>query len=283
MNIRSFYGTTGVANALNTWRGSSVDARREGVLASDAAKEGRSQAYRRSFHPIRIRLRPSGVIRSIPRFRAASVSRSACEPPGSCAKDRSLGLRSSFRQPVLPPYRGVHRTCSHCRINSGGSTLHTFSRSSSRRPSGVREKSIRRLSSSPIFRYTSPFCSTERITFEAFEQLSCKLSAISPDVSVSWRHSRQSRTPSLSERPYRCSNCCSKSATARARSRIRQRVSIGPDYLRRYSSIACLNACLGIAPCSICGRPPFGIKRMDGMLRMPNAAARSGSRSVLTL
>ena len=60
-------------------------------------------------------------------------------------------------------------------------------------------------------------------------------------------------------------------------------VSIGPDYLRRYSSIACLNACLGIAPCSICGRPPFGIKRMDGMLRMPNAAARSGSRSVLTL
>ena len=55
------------------------------------------------------------------------------------------------------------------------------------------------------------------------------------------------------------------------------------DYFNRYSSIAFLNASLGIAPCNICGLPLIGMKRIDGMLRMPNAAARSGSFSVLTL
>lgn len=52
---------------------------------------------------------------------------------------------------------------------------------------------------------------------------------------------------------------------------------------QRISSIAFLNASLGIAPCNICGLPLIGMKRIDGMLRMPNAAARSGSFSVLTL
>ena len=55
------------------------------------------------------------------------------------------------------------------------------------------------------------------------------------------------------------------------------------DYFNRYSSIAFLNASFGIAPCNICGLPLIGMKRIDGMLRMPNAAARSGSFSVLTL
>ena len=56
--------------------------------------------------------------------------------------------------------------------SSGSATRHGCSLSSSARPASVSEKYIWRLSSSPNFRITNPLPSTDRITFDVFEQVS---------------------------------------------------------------------------------------------------------------
>jgi hypothetical protein len=54
-------------------------------------------------------------------------------------------------------------------------------------------------------------------------------------------------------------------------------------FLSNISLIASLNADLGIAPCAICGLPFIGMNSIEGILRIPNAAANSSSSSVSIL
>ena len=75
--------------------------------------------------------------------------------------------------------------------SSGSATRHGCSLSSSARPASVSEKYIWRLSSSPNFRITNPLPSTDRITFDVFEQVSRSISAISPDESSPCRARQQ--------------------------------------------------------------------------------------------
>ena len=83
----------------------------------------------------------------------------------------------------IRPSPCVYSSVRNLASSSGSATRHGCSLSSSARPASVSEKYIWRLSSSPNFRITNPLPSTDRITFDVFEQVSRSISAISPDES----------------------------------------------------------------------------------------------------
>ena len=72
----------------------------------------------------------------------------------------------------IRPSPCVYSSVRNLASSSGSATRHGCSLSSSARPASVSEKYIWRLSSSPNFRITNPLPSTDRITFDVFEQVS---------------------------------------------------------------------------------------------------------------
>ena len=161
----------------------------------------------------------------------------------------------------IRPSPCVYSSVRNLASSSGSATRHGCSLSSSARPASVSEKYIWRLSYSNRSAGASPQSRPTRVPHAVRGSRATPLRSSTGDIPArNTVRTRRSR------------------ATLRVCGR-----AYSSDYFNRYSSIAFLNASLGIAPCNICGLPLIGMKRIDGMLRMPNAAARSGSFSVLTL